>query len=207
MEILNQLSSRQGDRSERSNRLVAEQGLKNPKLLEDVAEGFLDKDKKLQSDCIEVFTFVSEKRPDLIVPFSEKIIPLLKSKETKTRWEAVHTLSMIADKIPEIIDSILPELHLLIEKDKSTIVRDYTVDTIANYAKVDRNSSEKTFGILKTVLDLWGEKHAKQVFRGFANIINNQPLYKAEIRKIAEPYLNAKKKVAANEAKRIIKQI
>ena len=207
MEILNQLSSRQGDKTEKSNRLVADQCIKNPGLLSDIVKGFADKDKKLQSDCIEVFTLVSENHPGLIVPFADKIVPLISNKETKTRWEAVHTFSFIADKVPGIIFSILPELQELIEKDKSTIVRDYTIDTIANYAKTDQDSSEKAFGILKTALDLWKEKHAKQVFKGFNNVLDNQPSYMTEIRRITEPYLETKKKVVANEAKKVIKKI
>jgi len=57
------------------------------------------------------------------------------SKETKARWEAVHTLSLNAEKIPDMILSVLPVLQSLVEKDKSTIVRDYAMTTVANYAK------------------------------------------------------------------------
>lgn len=207
MEIKNQLSSKQGDKTGNSNRLVAEQCIKNPELIVDIAMGFVDKDKKLQSDCIEVFTMISENHPHLIVPFADKIVTLLANKETKTRWEAVHTLSFIANKVPEIILSVLPDLQALIEKDKSTIVRDYAIDTIANYAKAGKDSSAKAFVILKTALDLWEEKHAKQVFKGFNNILDNQPSYKKEISKIVQPYLDAKKNVVVNEAKKIIKRL
>ena len=207
MEILNKPSSKQGDKTEKSNRIVAEKCIENPDLLKDIATGFLSADKKLQADCIEVFTMVSENHPDLIVPLADKILPLLNNKETKTRWEAVHTLSYIAIKIPEIIFSILPNLQELIEKDQSTIVRDYTIDTVANFARFDKNSSEKAFGILKMALDLWGEKHAKQVFKGLSNILDNQPSYKTEISKIVKPYLDAKKNVVIKEAKKIIKRI
>lgn len=207
MEILNQLSSKLGDKTEKSNRVVAQKCIENPDLLKDIATGFLNTDKKLQADCIEVFTMVSENHPDLIVPLADKILPLLKNKETKTRWEAVHTLSFIAVKIPEIIFSILPDLQELIEKDKSTIVRDYTIDTVANFARFDQNSSEKAFAILKMALDLWDEKHAKQVLKGFGNILDNQPSYKTSIRMIVKPYLDAKKNVVNKEAKKIIERI
>ncbi len=98
MEILNQLSSRKGDRTEDSNRIVAQQCMDNPRLLGDIAVGMEENDKKLQADCAEVFTMVAEKRPELVIPHAASIIPLLSAKETKTRWEAAHTLSFIADK-------------------------------------------------------------------------------------------------------------
>ena len=207
MEILNQLSSQKGDKTEIANRLVAEQCIANQKLLAEIAIGLEDKDRKLQSDCMEVFTFVSEVKPEFVVPYADNILPLLYSKETKTRWEAVHTLSFIAEKIPDMILSVLPVLQSLVEKDKSTIVRDYAMDTVANYAKVSVETSEQSYELLKYALELWGEKHAKQVFKGFNYVLNNCPDLKAAINLLVLPYLTANKKIVAAEAKKIIKQI
>ena len=206
MEILNQLSSQKGDKTEDSNKMVADKCIANPRLLAEIAVGLEDKDKKLQSDCMEVCTLVSEKKPELVVQYAENIVPLLSSKETKTRWEAVHTLSFIAEKIPDVILSILPTLQSFIEKDKSTIVRDYTIDTIANYAKVSVETSDKAYELLKYALELWGEKHAKQVFKGFNYVLDNCSEYKAGINLLVQPYLSASKKIVAAEAKKIIKR-
>ena len=206
VEILKQLSSLQGDKTEASNKNVAEKCVANPLLLDEIASGLSSKDKKLQSDCIEVFTLVSERNPDLTVKYAESIIPLLSNKETKTRWEAVHTLSSIADKIPDVISSVLPELQELISKDKSTIVRDYALDTISNYAKTNAENAEKSYEILKSALDLWGEKHAKQVIKGLGNVSDNIPMCKSEIHKIVFPYLSSNKKAVAAEAKKIVKR-
>ena len=207
MEILNQLSSQKGDKTEDSNKIVAEKCIANPRLLAEIAAGLEDKDKKLQSDCMEVFTLVSEKKPEFIVQYAENIVPLLSSKQAKTRWETVHTLSYIAEKIPDVISAVLPTLQSLIEKDESTIVRDYSIDTIANYAKVNAETSEKSYELLKFTLNLWGEKHAKQVLRGFNHVLDNISGYKAEINLLVQPYLNANKKVVATEAKKIVKRI
>jgi hypothetical protein len=207
MEILNQLSSQKGDKTEISNKLVAEKCISHPKTLAEIAVGLEDKDKKLQSDCIEVFTLVSEMKPEFVVPYAESVLPLLYSKETKTRWEAVHTLSFIADKIPDIIFSVLPALQSLVEKDKSTIVRDYSMDTVANYAKVSAETSGKAYEVLKFALELWGEKHAKQVFKGFNYVLDNCPDHKTEIHLLVQPYLSANKKIVATEAKKIVKRI
>jgi hypothetical protein len=206
MEILNQLSSRKGDKTEDSNKIVAEKCIAGPRMLAEIAVGLEDKDKKLQSDCIEVFTLVSEKKPELIVQYADNVLPLLSSKETKTRWEAVHTLSYIAEKIPDIISAILPVLQSLIEKDKSTIVRDYAIDAVANYAKINVKTSEESYELLKFALNLWGKKHARQVIRGFNYVLDNFSDCKAEINLLVQPYLSANKKVVAAEAKKIVKR-
>ena len=206
MEIINQLSSQKGDKTEDCNKIIAEKCITAPRLLADIAVGLEDKNKKLQSDCIEVFTLVSEKKPELTVQYAENIVPLIYSKDAKTRWEAAHTLSYIAEKIPDTISHILPALQSLIEKDHSTIVRDYSIDTIANYAKTSVETSEEAYELLKFTLELWGEKHARQVLRGFNHILDNVSDYKAEINSLVQPYLSANKKIVATEAKKIIKR-
>jgi len=206
MEVLNQLSSQKGDKTEDSNRIVAEMCIVDPRLLAQIAIGLEDSDKKLQSDAIEVFTFVSQVKPELVVPYADNILPLLYSKEGKVRWEAVHTLSCIAEKIPDIVSSILPTLQLLVERDKSTIVRDYALDTMANYAKVSAETSEKSYELLKYALELWGEKHAKQVFKGFNYVLDYFPNMKIEVDLLVRPYLSTNKKIVATEAKKIIKR-
>ena len=206
MEILNQLSSQKGDKTEDCNKIVAEKCIANPRLLAEIAVGLEDKDKKLQSDCIEVFTLVSKKKPKFTVQYAENIVPLLYSKEAKTRWEAVHTLAYIADKIPDVISSILPALQSFIEKDHSTIVHDYTIDTIANYAKISAETSKEAYELLKSTMDLWDEKHARQVLRGFNYVLDNIFDYKAEINSLVQPYLSVNKKIVATEAKKIIKR-
>ena len=209
MDILNQLSSRKGDKTEDSNKIVAEKCIANPRLLAEIADGLVETQclASLRSDCIEVFTLVAEKKPELIVPYAENVIPLLHSKETKTRWEAVHTLSFIAANIPDVIFSMLPTLQSLIEKDKSTIVRDYAMDTVANYAKVSAETSAQSYEILKFALELWSEKHAKQVLRGFNYVLDNYTDCKAEIHSLVQPYLSANKKIVATEATKIVKRI
>ncbi len=206
MKILDRLSSRKGDRTEDSNRIVAQECIDGPGLLGDIAAGMEERDKKVQADCAEVFTMVAGKRPELVVPYAGSLLPLLSNKETKTRWEAAHALSYIADRAPDVVADALPALRLLIEGDKSTIVRDYSLDTVAGYAKAGVEPSREAFGILKAALAQWGEKHAKQVFKGFGNVLGNIPELGAEINSLAGPYLSAQKKVVATEAAKLVKK-
>jgi len=81
------------------------------------------------------------------------------------------------------------------------------MDTVANYAKVSAETSENSYEILKFALEFWGEKHAKQVFKGFNNVLDNCTEHKAEISSLVQPYLTANKKIVVTEAKKIMKRI
>ncbi len=206
-DIIHRLSSRQNDRTENSNKNVAVSCIENPVHLEGIALGFKSEDRKLRSDCIEVFTLISEKRPDLIAPFFTDIVALIRDNDNKCRWEAVHTLSYITRHVPDSIMSVLPDLTELIERDNSVIVRDYALDTVARYSNTGSEAAIESFPILVTALEMYHERHAKQIFEGFINILNHELKYCTEIKRLVEPYLTCNKKVAANLAKKIIKKI
>src|SRR3569832_2768378 len=130
MTIINALSSRTGDRTQQSNRVVAQRCIDDPSLLIPIAEALKGKDDALLGDCSEVLTLVAERKPELVVPYISLSVTLLSSRTTKVRWEAMHALSLVAHLVPETAESILKQLQAIIQTDKSTIVRDYATDTL-----------------------------------------------------------------------------
>ena len=76
MQVVLRLSSSVGDKTEQSNKNVAALCLDSPELLDEIAESFINKNEKLVGDCIEVFTFVAETNPELILKYIEKITEL-----------------------------------------------------------------------------------------------------------------------------------
>lgn len=205
MSILSQLSSQLGDRTEGSNCLVAEKCLNDPALLKEIAGGLEEKDAALLGDCCEVFTEVSEQQPALVAPFAEKVILLLKHKNTRARWEAMHTMANIPALVPELIQPLLPALTEIIRTDKSIIVRDYAVDVVAHYASVDKLAAELAYPLLKEALSVWEGRHAGHALKGLTNVAVYLPDLHPELRKIAEGYLEHKRKVVAKAAKKLLK--
>lgn len=136
MTILSQLSSQTGDKTEASNRQVASQCLLQPELLQEFEKGLTSDDTALVGDCAEVFTMVAEQKPELITSFAPSLIQLLDHKTTRARWESMHAISLIASSIPDQLSPVIPQLSSMIQNDKSTIVRDYAIDCLGNYARV-----------------------------------------------------------------------
>lgn len=201
MSILQQLSSQVGDRSEESNRAVVLQCLDDPALLQEIVDGLNSDDGKLVGDCAEVLTMVAEKRRDWIVPFGMELTKLLSHPKTRVRWEAMHALSSVATISPETIAPVLVEISIMIANDKSTIVRDYAVETVKNYAMTGHEAAEVSFPILKESLAVWGGKHAARGLQGLRSVVFFFPETKSEIMNIAEKYLDHKKGVVRKAAK------
>lgn len=201
MSIISQLSSQVGDKTEQSNIKVVEQCFNKPDLLKEIAEGLQSKNITLIGDCAEVFTKVAETQPSLVSPFAGDITPLITHKNTRVRWEAMHSISLIAELIPTKIKPLLPQIKGQIITDESTIVRDYAVDTVSNYAKTSKEAASEAFPILTLILDEWLHKHAAGALKGLQNVAKSNPQLAAEIMPIAEKNLNSPKGTVKKAAK------
>lgn len=205
--ILSQLSTQKGERSGESNKSVSEQCILQPELLNKINNGLKEKDRKLVADCAEVMTMVAEKNPKLVVPYVDNLIELITHKDNRVRWEATHAIALITEFAPEKIQYIIPEIEKIIENDRSVIVRDYCSQIFEAYAGINKDRALEVFPKLKSILDMWGERHAKQALKGLTNVFYYVPKLGNEIKNIAENYLNAKKKTVQGAAKKLLKKI
>jgi len=189
MSLIEQLSSQTGDRSEQSNRGVAQQCLDDPGCLAEIAGGLASADPGLAGDCAEVMTMVAAKRPEYIVPFIEPLAVLLDHPKTRLRWEAAHAVALTAGQAVPFVQAILPKLHVIIRSDLSTIVRDYAVDAVGGYAGVGPSAAQEANPILRESLAIWAGKHARQALEGLGKTAASTPILREEIRALVQPYL------------------
>lgn len=207
MSVISQLSSQLGERDFNSNIKVANQCLKDPKLLSEVAEGLKSKEAPLAADCAEVFTKVAEQKPDLVAPYASNLIPLLDHKYTRARWEAMHAIALVAYLIPNEISKILPNLHRISLSDSSTIVRDYSVIAVSNYAKTSKKAAGESLMILKRILEVWKEKQAARALKGLQNVVEANPDLSREVLSLARPFENSTKGTVKKAAKDLLKAV
>ncbi|MEH7343331.1 HEAT repeat domain-containing protein [Bacillus sp. JJ1532] len=207
MTIIIKLSSQIGDKTEEGNRQAAMDCLKNPSLLIEIGEGLISKEAAIVGDCAEVFTKVAEKQPELILAFANDLLNLLSHKTTRVRWEAMHAIALITAYIPSEISKALPQLTELIKSDKSTIVRDYAIESLCNYATVGESEAQTAFPLLKESLLVWEGKHRARVLKGFLHVCHSTDKYTLEIRGIAEEYEDDPKGVVKKAARSLIKAI
>lgn len=207
MNILTQLSSQIGDKTEKSNKIVSDQCLKKPQFLKHIVKGLHNDDVYLVGDCAEVLTNIAEVKPDLIIPFIDELIPLLSHPTSRVRWEAMHSIACIAELCPKKITPLLPQLKGICITDSSTIVRDHCTILIGNYAKTSKKAAQEAFVALELILEQWKEKQASRVFDGLQNIFNSDPSLKNEIISISKPFEKSKRQSVQKAYKSLLKSI
>jgi hypothetical protein len=204
MSILNQLSSQVGDRTEAANRQVVTQCLADPTLLAEIVEGLQSKDAALIGDCVEVLTKVAEEYPDWVAPYAEALAALLTHKKTRVRWEAMHTLALVAPLVPEVIGSLLPQLGQMLRNDSSVIVRDHAVDAVGNYAGTGPAAAEVAYPILTEALAAWEGKQAARALNGLSKVVAILPELAGEISSLGQQYLDHRRGVIRKAAKSLL---
>lgn len=207
MSILNQLSSQVGDRTETANRIVVAQCLARRALLREVAKGLVSQDAALVGDCVEVMTEVAEAHPDWVKPYAEALASLLTAEKTRVRWEATHSLAMIAPTSPKVISPLLPRLSKMIRSDPSVIVRDHAVDAVGNYAGTSPTGAREAYPVLVQALTAWEGKQAGHALNGLRNVAQELPLKASDIRARTQAYLNHPRGVVRKAAKSLLKTL
>jgi hypothetical protein len=207
MSLLKQLSSQVGDRSEEANREAAALCLADPSLLPEIAAGLQSTDPALLADCAELLTMVAQERPAWVAPYAPALAALLNHKHGRTRWEATHALALIADLAPAVIAPLLPQLAETVRKDKSVIVRDYTVDMLGRYGRTSAEAARAVLPLLQEALTLWEGKQAARALHGLAEVSERLPSQAAEIREIGQRFSSHPRSSVSKAAKQLLKRL
>jgi hypothetical protein len=207
MDLLSQLSSQSGDRTEEANRRAAALCLENPKLLVQLLEGLTSEDSAIIGDCAEVFTKVAEFNPRIVVPFAGALALLLNHKVTRVRWEAMHAIALTAELNAEAILQLLNIFTTILHNDSSTIVRDYVIDCLGNVATVNEHAALLVLPIIKEAITLWGDKHLSRVLNAMTKVAASSPSLAVELLMYGNDYNNHAKGSVQKAAKKLIKAI
>lgn len=207
MSILNKLSSMSNEKPTIANKLVSNECISNPELIEEIVNNINSKNHKLAFDCAEVLTMIAEYNPNLILPYTESIFKYLKHKKSNIRWEIAHSLALSSHLKGKFINEKIDEILEVIAQDDSIVVRDYAIDILVGYALIGEHEAITVYPYLVKSLSVHNARHAGHVIDGFVNVVKKTNIYNNEILELLEPFLEDKKKVVVQKAKRLTKLI
>ena len=188
MSILDELSSSVGDRTQNANRAVAERVRADPALLDDIARGLTAANVKLVGDCAEILTMTAQDQPEAVAPYLDQVIPLLAAKDKRVRWEAMHTLALIARHVAGPMAALLPQLREAIRQDTSTIVRGYAVEALGEYAGTSASAAQAAWPVLLEALTLWEGDYANLALVALTRAAVADPALAASAIAVAQQY-------------------
>ena len=118
MSIIKLLSSISGRKDKEQNKKLAEELAvqKNTKAIKELIENIDNKDKNIQSDCIDTLYEIGYRKPELIADYYEIFLNLIESRNNRMVWGGMIALSTIVDLKHKNIFKSLDKIILTIDK-------------------------------------------------------------------------------------------
>ncbi len=148
MTVLNKLATTLERRDEEPNielaiRISKENDISGVK---ELVENLSNKSKNIQNDCIKVLYEIGERKPTLLIEYTEEFLKLLSHKNNRLQWGAMTALSSIVLEIPQTIFTTLPPIISAGEKG-SVITKDQVVNILIKLCSIEEYK-ERTFEYL-----------------------------------------------------------
>jgi hypothetical protein len=148
MSVLNKTASALGRNDEQPNMELAEE-LANTQDKESIAEivSGLRMNKAVASDCIKILYEIGGRKPELIAPYAENFLRLLKSKDNRLVWGAMTALGFIAELNPEPVYLSFEDIYDAYASG-SVITVDNSISVFAALCKADKEYEKRIFPLL-----------------------------------------------------------
>jgi hypothetical protein len=163
MSVLDKLSTSFGIRSEIPNQeLARELADKNDAAgVRELAENLWNKNANIASDCIKTLYEIGYLKPELIAPYVNDFLKIIKSKQNRLVWGGMLALSTIAALKPaEIFGQV--DLVIKITKEGSVITTDNGIKTLAIVAGAKPEFNKNIFPFLIEHLQTCRSKEVPQ---------------------------------------------
>lgn len=163
MGVLDKLATSLGQRSEVPNQELARElaGKKEAAGIRELAENLWNKNGNIASDCIKTLYEIGYLKPELIAPYVNDFLKLIKSRENRLVWGGMLALSTIAGlKADEIFAQV--ELVKKVTREGSVITCDNGIKTLAIVASSKEEYNKAIFPFLIEHLQTCRSKEVPQ---------------------------------------------
>jgi len=143
MPVIDKLASSLNRRDEKPNQELAKKiADKNDKASVKELISLLDhKSKDIQFDCIKVLYEIAELQPGLVKEYTKDFISLLKNKNNRMIWGAMHALDVITGEEPKLIHSNIVKIMDAAEKG-SVITKDHAVGILLKLCRLKQYEAD-----------------------------------------------------------------
>lgn len=147
--VLEELASSLGRNDDEPNIELAQRlcESENQQEIEILVQSLQEKDKNRTGDCIKVIYEIGARKPELIAPYVEVLIKLLKSNNNRLVWGSMTALASITDLKSEEIFGDIEEI-LAAYKRGSVITIDQSITVFTKLCKQNEVYASKIFPML-----------------------------------------------------------
>ena len=113
--------------------------------------------------CMEVLEFVSQEKPELVIPYIDEVITYLNYDAPRVKWEAARVVANLSQKYPEKAAKTVDKL-MINTKDKGTVVRWATAFALGEIVKYNKNIQKELVKKIEDIIKKEQNSGVKNVY-------------------------------------------
>jgi hypothetical protein len=164
-----------------------------------------NKQKHIRSGAAKVVEIVAEKRPELVAPRLDKLLPALSVEEPQTRWMIIRTMGFCARLNQTIAQQAIPYAEKYIAKKEGLCLSSSADLFLGDLGALSKDNTEEVFPILELSMDTAIENEQDWLLETFDKLLPNlNSDHLAAVRKFAERWQYSSRKTTQRRAARIL---
>ncbi len=122
--------------------ILSEKVKKDNKILAELVKYFEVGSIADKGSCIEVMKYVSQEKPEIVLPYLEFVTKHINDDAPKIKWETARVIGNLAQEYSDKVSKAVPKL-LLNSKDDGTVVRWSVAFAISEIVKNNSKSQKE----------------------------------------------------------------
>ena len=179
MSTLDRIAFNQGRRDEIPNQELARElaAASDTEGIDEIARNLWNSNNNIQADCLKVLYEIASLKPDLIAPYTEDFIKLLRSGDNRLVWGGMTALAAVAPLRAESLCADLEVIQRAMETG-SVITRDQGVRVMAALASQASTCAPQAFSFLMNHLETCRPKDVPQHSESILPAVSGERLSK-----------------------------
>ena len=174
--------------------------------LDDIIQGLVSEERRVQSGCAELASLLSEDVPDLVYPHVELFVSNLEAKAPVLRWEAVCTLGNVSsvdklEKTPGLIGKFTEFLS-----DKSIVLQGHSVRALTKIAKAFPDTASDILEALLSHTEYFPGNRIGFIIEAMEPFIGNLE-FGTTVKEFVEPFIESDIKSVVKKARKVMNSL
>ncbi len=162
--------------------------------------------KNIRAGAAKVVEIVAEKRPEMVAPRLEDLLPALSVQEPQTRWMIIRTMGFCAHLNKPIAEKAITYAKKYIEEKEGLIIASSADLFLGDYGALSKEDAEIVFPILEYSMERAVKNEADWLLEAFYKLYANLgEREKNIVLKFAEDWQYSARKSTKKRAKRILR--
>jgi hypothetical protein len=164
------------------------------------------KKKAVRSGAAKIVEIVAEKKPELVSPHLERLLPAFIVKEPQTRWMIFRVFGFCAHLNETVSAMALPYAERCIAEKSEGLCLASSVDLyLGDYGALSKNTAKKSFSLLDKSMSNCILNEQDWILEAFIKLyVNLDTNARAKAKAFAQSWLESSRKTTVARAKKIL---